>query len=132
MANNMRRKRPGRDQVVFVGVAQERAFAFKAQKTGAASFEYSRQSVFVKHYYFYLDDAYFGPAFIKIGTYAPFPVRICINRRVLEVERVSQDCVFSSDAVERLMQPTVTDDAQRASGLRFGDPRAMALMAASG
>jgi len=41
--------------------------------------KYSRQPVFVKQYYFYIDDADFGPCFIKIGTYAPFPVRICIN-----------------------------------------------------
>ena len=43
------------------------------------NFSYSRQPVFVKQYYFYIDDADFGPCFIKIGTYAPFPVRICIN-----------------------------------------------------
>ncbi len=30
-------------------------------------FQFSRQSVFVKVYYFYVQDAEFGPGFIKIG-----------------------------------------------------------------
>lgn len=71
-----------REGVVFIGVAQERAQAFRAvkkPKSGFVSFEYSRQTVCVNHYYFYLQDADFGPAFIKIGTYAPFPIKVCIN-----------------------------------------------------
>ncbi len=69
--------------VVFVGVAQERASAFKARKlTGAepgVRFDFSRQSVAVNHYYFYLQDAEWGPAFVKAGTYLPYPVRVCLN-----------------------------------------------------
>ena len=71
-----------REGVVFIGVAQEKAHAFKATKkpgSGFASFDYSRQSVCVLHYYFYVQDAEFGPAFIKIGTYAPFPIKVCLN-----------------------------------------------------
>jgi hypothetical protein len=51
-----------------------------------------------------------------------------INRRLLEVERVSQNCGLSADSIQRVVQPTVTKDGQRASGLKFGDPRVMALM----
>jgi len=51
-----------------------------------------------------------------------------INRRLLEVERVSQNCGLSADSIQRVVQPTVTKDGQRASALRFGDPRVMALM----
>lgn len=84
IANDIRRKDPHRDAVVFVGVAQEKQQAFKGKKsvdpkTQYVHFSYSRQSVFVKHYYFYIDDADFGPCFIKVGTYAPFPVRVCLN-----------------------------------------------------
>ena len=50
-------------------------------------------------------------------------------RRLLEVERVTEDCVLSEASVERLTQPTLTDEGQRASGFRFGDPRVMALFA---
>jgi len=82
VANRIRAKEPKRDAVVFIGVAQEKQMAFKARKdtrNGHVSFDYSRQDVFVKQYYFYLDDEDFGPMFIKIGTYFPFPVRVCIN-----------------------------------------------------
>ena len=68
--------------VVFIGVAQEKAYAFKGQKrtdSGFPNFDYSRQRVFVKHYYFYLQDEDFGPAFIKICTYVPFPIKVCLN-----------------------------------------------------
>jgi hypothetical protein len=69
--------------VVFIGVAQERQFSFKATKhivpPRAVHFSFSRQSVAVKHYYFYLQDAEWGPAFIKVGTYLPYPARVCLN-----------------------------------------------------
>jgi len=51
-----------------------------------------------------------------------------INRRLLEVERVSQNCGLNAGSIHRLVQPTVTKDGQRASALKFGDPRVMALM----
>jgi len=50
-----------------------------------------------------------------------------INRRLLEVQRVSQACTLAQDTVESITHPTVTDDGQRAPALRFGDPRTMAL-----
>ena len=69
--------------VVFIGVAQEKASSFKCQKTtgprGGTSFNFSRQLVYVKHYYFYLHDHHWGPAFIKVGTYFPYPVRVYLN-----------------------------------------------------
>jgi hypothetical protein len=51
-----------------------------------------------------------------------------INRRLLEVERVSQNCGLSAESIQQVVQPTVTQDSQRAPGLKFGDPRVMALM----
>lgn len=71
-----------REGVVFIGVAQEKAQAFRAAKradAGFPSFDYGRCSVCVNHYYFYIQDSDFGPAFIKVGTYAPFPIKVCIN-----------------------------------------------------
>lgn len=69
--------------VVFIGVAQERQFSFKATKhivpPHAVHFSFSRQAVAVNHYYYYLQDAEWGPAFIKVGTYLPYPVRVCLN-----------------------------------------------------
>jgi len=51
-----------------------------------------------------------------------------INRRLLEVERVSQNCGLSAGSIQRVVQPSVTEDGHKAPGLRFGDPRVMALM----
>jgi len=81
IANSLRKKHPRRDSVIFVGVAQEKAQAFKGKKaaTERLHFDYSRQPVYVKHYYFYIDDEDFGPCFIKICTYLPFAIRVCLN-----------------------------------------------------
>jgi hypothetical protein len=71
------------DGVVVIGVAQEKARAFKAHKRrgpqGGVTFDFTRQSVAVNHYYFYVHDPAWGPAFLKIGTYVPYPVKICLN-----------------------------------------------------
>jgi hypothetical protein len=71
------------DGVVVIGVAQEKMRAFKAQKRsgpqGGVTFDFSRQSVAVNHYYFYVQDPEWGPAFLKLGTYLPYPIKLCLN-----------------------------------------------------
>ena len=52
------------------------------------------------------------------------------NDRLLDQLQLSQDCFMSLDDVRHLGQPTHFDNGQRASALRFGDQRVMALMAA--
>jgi hypothetical protein len=82
LAAGYRRHFTGSDGVVFIGVAQEQQTAFKArkeQKGKRVRFQFSRQAVFVKVYYFYIQDSEFGPGFIKVGTYAPYPVKVCLN-----------------------------------------------------
>ena len=78
-----RARRPMDDGVVVIGVAQEKMRAFKAQKRRgpgtAVSFDFSRQSVAVNHYYFYVQDPDWGPAFLKLGTYLPYPIKLCLN-----------------------------------------------------
>lgn len=53
-----------------------------------------------------------------------------INRRLLEQERIRQDCYVPIDDIRRLSQSTVGPDGQRASALRFGDRRVMAVFSA--
>jgi len=68
--------------VVFIGVAQEKAQALKASKRtegNKVGFDYSRQSVCVNHYYFYIQDEDFGPSFIKVCSYVPFGIKVCLN-----------------------------------------------------
>jgi hypothetical protein len=52
-----------------------------------------------------------------------------INRRLLDLERQTQHCTPAASRFEALILPT-GDPAQRAPGLRFGDPRVVALFAA--
>lgn len=51
------------------------------------------------------------------------------NRRVLEVETLSQDCQLSDTVFDQVNQPQ-TIDGQRASALAFGNARVMALFQA--
>jgi hypothetical protein len=77
-----RRKFQAQEGVVVIGLAQEQVSSFKARKETLGKrvrFQFSRQPVFVKVYYFYLHDADFGPGFIKIATYMPYPVKVCLN-----------------------------------------------------
>lgn len=77
----------GGDRVAFVGVAQERVSGWRGWKDpkdprgqkGHPHFCYRRQSLFVNHYYVYLWDADFGPAFIKFCPYAPYPIWVWCN-----------------------------------------------------
>ncbi len=82
IAAQYRRQFTAAEGVVFIGVAQEQLSGFKAHKDVKGKrvwFQYSRQSVFVKVFYFYVQDAEFGPGFIKVGAYAPYPVKVCLN-----------------------------------------------------
>jgi len=78
-----RRKFRAQEGVVVIGVAQEQVHSFKGRKEtfgrNGVRFQFSRQSVFVKVYYFYVQDAAFGPGFIKVATYMPYPVKVCLN-----------------------------------------------------
>ncbi len=84
-----------REGVVFIGVAQEKMRSFKAHRRQGHGrtpvFDFSRQSVAVNHYYFYVHDRDWGPAFLKIGTYLPFPVKLCLNGHEWVKQRLRRD-----------------------------------------
>jgi hypothetical protein len=74
----------GRSQVAAIGVAQEtqRVFISRKRDTDPAKcpqFSFGKKDRRVTVYYFYLWDAGFGPAFIKVCTYCPWPVKIWLN-----------------------------------------------------
>lgn len=81
--------------VVILGVAQEKMRSFKAHKRcgpgTAITFDFSRQSVAVNHYYFYVQDRDWGPAFLKVGTYLPYPVKLCLNGHEWVKQRLRRD-----------------------------------------
>lgn len=72
----------GRTGVVLVGVAQERAWAWSPTKTRRGPwvhFTWHRKSVYVNHYYIYVIDRDWGPAFLKVCSYAPYALKLCLN-----------------------------------------------------
>jgi hypothetical protein len=77
-----RRRFSGTSGVVLVGVAQERAKAWrgvKRQGEGVVSFDFQWTTVCVNHYYVYFLDEAWGPGFLKICGYAPYTLKLCLN-----------------------------------------------------
>ncbi|MFP5375844.1 MAG: hypothetical protein ACLGIO_03550 [Acidimicrobiia bacterium] len=77
--------RGGDGEVVLIGVAQEKASVWRSWKAKGHEhrahphMEWGRQMAFVNHYYFYVWDPEWGPAFWKTNAYAPWPIWICLN-----------------------------------------------------
>jgi hypothetical protein len=115
-AHQLRRQRPVRDAVVFIGIAQEKAYAFSARRlpTKRAVFEFTRnKSVLPNYYYFYLDDADWGESFIKVCSYAPWGLKLYLNghewlKRQLTKEGIGFESLdngfLSCENPERLQQ----------------------------
>ena len=113
VANRLRQQRGVRDQVVFIGVAQEKAQTFSARKEGN-TFHDRDQTVYVNHYYFYIDDEDFGPIFLKVCSYAPWSLKLCLNghewaKRQLEKQGLAFETLdngFRSCADPKKLQET--------------------------
>src|SRR6267154_2329861 len=54
-------------------------------------------------------------------------VGFAANRRLLEVERISHDCMLTEDAFQTINGPVAAGQL-RASGLRFADPKTQSLL----
>lgn len=75
--------RTGRAGVAAIGVAQEFAPVFtgtqRPTSSGIPWFSFTKKNRRVTCYYFYLWDTDFGPAFIKVCAYFPYPAKIWLN-----------------------------------------------------
>jgi hypothetical protein len=75
----------GTSGVALIGIAQEKAVTWRSwpakgqRGTAHPHMEWGRQMAFVNHFYFYVWDAEWGPAFWKTNAYAPFPAWIYLN-----------------------------------------------------
>ena len=78
-----RAERAGRFGVVAIVAVQEFQWVFTATKRrGAASavwFDWTKTERRVGIYYFYVLDPDFGPGFIKLCTYFPYPAKVWVN-----------------------------------------------------
>jgi hypothetical protein len=75
-----RARQPG---VVAIVVAQEFQWVFcgynRSTKPGVASFDFKKAERRVSTYYFYVLDQEFGPGFIKVCSYFPYPAKVWVN-----------------------------------------------------
>ena len=73
----------GRSGVAAVGVAQEFQRVWAAYqrdtRTAAPQYTFAKADRRVTCYYFYLWDEDFGPAFLKVCAYFPYPAKIWVN-----------------------------------------------------
>jgi hypothetical protein len=78
-----RAERDGRFGVVAIVACQEFQWVMSGRNRAApgkvVSFEYFREERRVGTYYFYILDPEFGPGFIKICTYFPYPAKVWLN-----------------------------------------------------
>jgi hypothetical protein len=77
--------REGKDRVVLIGIAQEKASVWRSwkgkgqEKAAHPHMEWGRQMAYVNHFYFYLWDSDWGGAFWKTNAYAPYPIWLWLN-----------------------------------------------------
>src|SRR5664279_3069969 len=73
----------GKPKVVAIGVAQEFQRVFtgyeRPTRPGVAQFGFAKADRRVSVYYFYLWDSEFGPGFVKVATYFPYPMKVWVN-----------------------------------------------------
>ena len=77
----------GRSGLVLVGKAQERTSSWRGfvddshagHRPGHPHIAWRRQSSVPDHWYLYFADGEWGPAFIKLCSYAPYPLWCCAN-----------------------------------------------------
>jgi hypothetical protein len=79
-----RQEASGRSGVAAIGWAQEfqrvaTCTTTEARNGGAPHFGWDRAERRVTCYYFYVWDEDFGPAFVKIGSYFPYPIKVWLN-----------------------------------------------------
>ena len=123
----------GRSGVAAIGVAQEFASVFTGTERSASNgipwFSFAKANRRVTCYYFYLWDLDFGPAFIKICSYFPYPAKIWVNghewakrqatQQGLEFTELSNGFAATADPValqaicDRLGPDTITVFAER-------------------
>jgi hypothetical protein len=77
--------REGKDRVVLVGMAQEKASVWRSwprkgqEKARHPHMDWGREMAYINHFYFYLWDSEWGAAFWKTNAYAPFPIWLWLN-----------------------------------------------------
>jgi len=74
----------GEEGILFIGKAQEKTAVLRTTKrhnprTGKTYAWLTKSTAMVNHYYVYAVDRDFGPFFLKICSYFPYNMKLCIN-----------------------------------------------------
>ena len=83
-AQDYLRRFSGREGVLFVGVAQEKAHVVRTGRRRKPNSDSTYpwlmpSTAYVNYYYLYAVDEDFGPFFIKFCSYFPFNAKLCLN-----------------------------------------------------
>ena len=107
-------EREGRFGVVMIGVAQERCPVWRGYRQGGPDwhphFSYRRMSACPNHYYFYIRDREWGPAFVKTVAYAPYGIWIYLNGHEW-AKRQAQERGISFEALDNGFRSVEDADA---------------------
>ena len=120
-----RRRFKGTSGVVLVGVAQERAKAWRGVKRkgeGIVSFDFVWTTVCVNHYYVYFIDEAWGPGFLKICGYAPYTLKLCLNGHEWAKRQLTQQGI-AFEALDNGFRSCADPAALQALCDRLGRPR---------
>ena len=113
----------GRVGVVAIVSAQEYAWVFSAKNRsstpGVVSFDFVKEDRRVGMYYFYVLDPEFGPGFIKVCTYFPYPSRVWVNGHEWAKRQAAHEHIPFSELANGFLS---CDDAARLQAIcdRFG------------
>jgi hypothetical protein len=126
VAQAYRARFAGEEGVLFVGKAQEKASVFRTEKRRDAQGKtypwIIRSTAMVNHYYFYILDRDFGPIFIKVCSYFPYPAKLCLNGHEWLKRQLTQreipfepldNGIRSSEAPARVQRIAETLDATK-------------------
>jgi hypothetical protein len=110
--------RTGRSGVAAIGIAQEFQNVFLAtlrdRNGGVPWYSFTKADRRVTCYYFYLWDEDFGPGFIKIATYFPYPMKVWVNGH----EYAKRQCAKAGIGFTALSNGFATcDDLQGLQGI---------------
>ena len=105
----------GQPGLVAVGVAQEFQRVFtgsrrRTDKPGAVCYGFEKADRRVSCYYFYVWDAEFGPGFVKICSYFPYPIKVWVNGHEWAKRQAARQGVGFTELANGF---ATTDDPQR-------------------
>ncbi len=109
----------GRFGVVAIVAAQEFQWVFSGRDSRGHGFTFFKEQRRVGVYYFYVLDPDFGPGFIKICTYFPYPAKVWVNGHEWAKRQAAHDSLGFTPLANGF---AACDDPDRLQGIcdRFG------------